>query len=65
MHWGVLKDGMPGEELRWQLGVGGRQVHRAVLKDGMIVAVKMFYPSLRKEIASDFEVFKSVSSSQT
>ena len=34
------------------------QVHRATLKDGMVVAVKILYPSLRKELASDFEVFK-------
>ena len=40
------------------------QVHRALLKDGTVVAVKMFYPTLRKEIASDFEVFKSVPSSR-
>jgi len=40
------------------------KVHRALLKDGTVVAVKMFYPTLRKEIASDFEVFKFVSSSR-
>jgi len=34
------------------------QVHRAVLKDGMHVAVKILYPSLRKEMASDFAMFR-------
>jgi predicted unusual protein kinase regulating ubiquinone biosynthesis (AarF/ABC1/UbiB family) len=34
------------------------QVHRATLKDGMHVAVKILYPSLRKEMASDFAMFR-------
>jgi len=36
------------------------QVHRAVLQDGTKVAVKVQYPELRKEMASDFAVFKTM-----
>lgn len=36
------------------------QVHRAVLKDGTPVAVKVQYPELRREMASDFAVFKTM-----
>eukprot|EP00416_Gambierdiscus_australes_P040247 CAMPEP_0171113548 /NCGR_PEP_ID=MMETSP0766_2-20121228/82788_1 /TAXON_ID=439317 /ORGANISM="Gambierdiscus australes, Strain CAWD 149" /LENGTH=532 /DNA_ID=CAMNT_0011575765 /DNA_START=1 /DNA_END=1599 /DNA_ORIENTATION=- len=36
------------------------QVHRAVLQDGSKVAVKVQYPELRKEMASDFAVFKTM-----
>jgi len=36
------------------------QVHRGVLKDGTKVAVKVQYPELRKEMASDFQVFKTM-----
>jgi len=36
------------------------QVHRAVLKDGTKVAVKVQYPELQKEMASDFAVFKTM-----
>jgi len=36
------------------------QVHRAVLQDGTKVAVKVQYPDLRKEMASDFAVFKTM-----
>ncbi len=35
-------------------------MHRATLKDGTQVAVKIIYPSLRKELASDFAVFKNM-----
>ena len=34
------------------------QVHKAMTKDGRKVAVKMLYPTLRKELASDFAVFR-------
>jgi predicted unusual protein kinase regulating ubiquinone biosynthesis (AarF/ABC1/UbiB family) len=33
-------------------------VHRAALQDGTEVAVKVIYPSLRKEMASDFAMFR-------
>mmetsp|Transcript_6221 Transcript_6221/g.17320 ORF Transcript_6221/g.17320 Transcript_6221/m.17320 type:complete len:543 (+) Transcript_6221:78-1706(+) len=36
------------------------QVHRAVLQDGTKLAVKAQYPELRKEMASDFMVFKTM-----
>eukprot|EP00928_Gymnodinium_smaydae_P018163 TRINITY_DN16913_c0_g1_i1.p1 TRINITY_DN16913_c0_g1~~TRINITY_DN16913_c0_g1_i1.p1 ORF type:complete len:586 (+),score=147.77 TRINITY_DN16913_c0_g1_i1:150-1760(+) len=36
------------------------QVHRAELQDGTPVAIKMQYPELRKEMASDFAVFKQM-----
>jgi aarF domain-containing kinase len=36
------------------------QVHRAETKDGEAVAVKILYPALRKEMASDFAVFRMV-----
>lgn len=36
------------------------QVHRAVTKEGESVAVKLLYPALRKEMASDFAVFRMV-----
>lgn len=36
------------------------QVHRAVTKEGESVAVKVLYPALRKELASDFAVFRMV-----
>jgi len=36
------------------------QVHRAMLQDGTKVAVKIQYPELRKEMASDFMVFKTM-----
>eukprot|EP00931_Biecheleriopsis_adriatica_P103252 TRINITY_DN78111_c0_g1_i1.p1 TRINITY_DN78111_c0_g1~~TRINITY_DN78111_c0_g1_i1.p1 ORF type:complete len:586 (-),score=118.33 TRINITY_DN78111_c0_g1_i1:22-1605(-) len=36
------------------------QVHRAVLRDGSKAAVKIQYPELRKEMASDFAVFKTM-----
>lgn len=36
------------------------QVHRAELQDGTRVAVKIQYPELRKEMASDFAVFKTM-----
>eukprot|EP00441_Pelagodinium_beii_P019170 CAMPEP_0197664028 /NCGR_PEP_ID=MMETSP1338-20131121/58385_1 /TAXON_ID=43686 ORGANISM="Pelagodinium beii, Strain RCC1491" /NCGR_SAMPLE_ID=MMETSP1338 /ASSEMBLY_ACC=CAM_ASM_000754 /LENGTH=542 /DNA_ID=CAMNT_0043242579 /DNA_START=43 /DNA_END=1668 /DNA_ORIENTATION=+ len=36
------------------------QVHRGVLQDGTKVAVKIQYPDLRKEMASDFHVFKTM-----
>lgn len=36
------------------------QVHRAVLQDGTPVAVKLQYPELRKEMSSDFGVFKTM-----
>jgi len=36
------------------------QVHRAVLRDGSKVAIKVQYPELRKEMASDFAVFKQM-----
>lgn len=36
------------------------QVHRAMTKDGIEVAVKMIYPELRRELASDFAVFKTL-----
>ncbi|CAJ1381658.1 unnamed protein product, partial [Effrenium voratum] len=36
------------------------QVHRAELRDGTKVAVKVQYPELRKEMASDFAVFKTM-----
>lgn len=36
------------------------QVHRAVLQDGTKVAVKVQYPDLRKEMASDFATFKQM-----
>ena len=39
-------------------GAAGRQVHRAALLDGTEVAVKVIYPSLRKEMASDFAMFR-------
>ena len=39
-------------------GGARRQVHRAVLEDGTEVAVKVIYPSLRKEMASDFAMFR-------
>ena len=35
-------------------------MHRAVTKEGDEVAVKLLYPSLRKEMASDFAVFRMV-----
>jgi aarF domain-containing kinase len=38
------------------------QVHRAVCKDGTEVAVKIIYPELRRELASDFAVFKTLGS---
>lgn len=36
------------------------QVHRAVLNDGTKVAIKVQYPELRKEMASDFAIFKTM-----
>ena len=36
-------------------------MHRGVLKNGMQVAVKILYPSLRKEMASDFATSITVS----
>lgn len=36
------------------------QVHRAELQDGTKVAVKVQYPELKKEMASDFFVFKTM-----
>lgn len=36
------------------------QVHRARLRDGTKVCVKVQYPELRKEMASDFMVFKTM-----
>lgn len=36
------------------------QVHRGQLPDGTTVAVKVQYPELRKEMASDFAVFKTM-----
>lgn len=36
------------------------QVHQAVLRDGTKVAVKVQYPELRKEMSSDFAVFKTM-----
>ncbi|CAE8704620.1 unnamed protein product [Polarella glacialis] len=36
------------------------QVHRALLQDGTPVAVKVQYPELRKEMASDFAIFKTM-----
>ena len=36
------------------------QVHRAVSREGESVAVKLLYPALRKEMASDFAVFRMV-----
>lgn len=36
------------------------QVHRAELQDGTKVAVKVQYPDLRKEMAADFSVFKTM-----
>eukprot|EP00927_Polykrikos_kofoidii_P077464 TRINITY_DN74403_c0_g1_i1.p1 TRINITY_DN74403_c0_g1~~TRINITY_DN74403_c0_g1_i1.p1 ORF type:complete len:568 (-),score=99.51 TRINITY_DN74403_c0_g1_i1:265-1968(-) len=36
------------------------QVHRAVLKDGSAVAVKMQYPTLRSEMASDFAALRTM-----
>jgi len=36
------------------------QVHHAVLRDGRRVAVKIQYPELQKEMASDFHVFKTM-----
>eukprot|EP00931_Biecheleriopsis_adriatica_P051111 TRINITY_DN29616_c0_g1_i1.p1 TRINITY_DN29616_c0_g1~~TRINITY_DN29616_c0_g1_i1.p1 ORF type:complete len:572 (+),score=152.74 TRINITY_DN29616_c0_g1_i1:40-1716(+) len=38
------------------------QVHRAVRHDGTKLAVKVQYPELRKEMASDFAVFKTMGS---
>ncbi|EKX31453.1 hypothetical protein GUITHDRAFT_83115, partial [Guillardia theta CCMP2712] len=38
------------------------QVHRAQLPDGMEVAVKILYPSLRREMASDFAMFRRLGS---
>ncbi|EKX38188.1 hypothetical protein GUITHDRAFT_53943, partial [Guillardia theta CCMP2712] len=38
------------------------QVHKAMTKDGRKVAVKMLYPTLRKELASDFAVFRMIGS---
>ncbi|CAE8581253.1 unnamed protein product [Polarella glacialis] len=38
------------------------QVHLAVLRDGRKVAIKVQYPELRKEMASDFAVFKTLGS---
>jgi len=35
-------------------------VHRGVTKEGEAVAVKILYPALRKEMASDFAVFRMV-----
>jgi len=36
------------------------QVHRGELQDGTKVAIKVQYPELRKEMASDFAVFKTM-----
>lgn len=36
------------------------QVHRAELQDGRRVAVKVQYPALRQELASDFAVFRQM-----
>ncbi|EKX50448.1 hypothetical protein GUITHDRAFT_157281 [Guillardia theta CCMP2712] len=36
------------------------QVHRALLHNGTEVAVKVIYPSLRKEMASDFSVLRTM-----
>eukprot|EP00288_Rhodomonas_lens_P020244 CAMPEP_0177691704 /NCGR_PEP_ID=MMETSP0484_2-20121128/1454_1 /TAXON_ID=354590 /ORGANISM="Rhodomonas lens, Strain RHODO" /LENGTH=639 /DNA_ID=CAMNT_0019202357 /DNA_START=14 /DNA_END=1933 /DNA_ORIENTATION=+ len=36
------------------------QVHKATLHDGREVAVKVIYPSLRKEMASDFAVIRTM-----
>ena len=36
------------------------QVHRGVTKEGEAVAVKILYPALRKEMSSDFAVFRMV-----
>lgn len=36
------------------------QVHRAALQSGEAVAVKVQYPDLRKEMASDFAIFKTM-----
>ncbi|CAE8688599.1 unnamed protein product, partial [Polarella glacialis] len=36
------------------------QVHQALLQDGTPVAVKVQYPELRKEMASDFAIFKTM-----
>lgn len=38
------------------------QVHRATLPDGTGVCVKVQYPQLRREMASDFAVFKTMGS---
>jgi len=38
------------------------QVHRGVLQDGSEVAVKVQYPELREEMASDLAVFKTMGS---
>ena len=38
------------------------QVHRAVLHNGQHVAVKMMYPTLKKEMASDFAMFRRLGS---
>jgi predicted unusual protein kinase regulating ubiquinone biosynthesis (AarF/ABC1/UbiB family) len=34
------------------------QVHRGTSTEGMEVAIKMIYPNLRKDLASDFAVFR-------
>ena len=36
------------------------QVHRATLKDGTLVAVKVQYPELRTNMASDLAVFRTM-----
>eukprot|EP00961_Rhodomonas_salina_P247058 3338075-Rhodomonas_salina.3 len=41
---------------------GSWQVHRATLHSGEEVAVKLLYPNLRKEMASDFAMFRRLGS---
>jgi len=38
------------------------QVHKAVTKDGRTIALKLQYPGLRDQLASDFFVFRTMSS---